>query len=170
MAAVAPRSREGRRRIEWGLRPRMIDANRDSKRAAPDPIDRHVGMRIRQRRVGLRMSQTLLGRAVGVTFQQVQKYENGANRIGASNLFKIAQVMDVDVSYFFAGLGATPAATAAAAGSDAPAPARALDENDPLASREGIELVHNFATIGDGEVRRKLSLFVRTLAEAETER
>jgi transcriptional regulator with XRE-family HTH domain len=138
------------------------------RRTDPDPIDRHVGMRIRQRRVGLRISQTNLGKALGVTFQQVQKYENGSNRIGASNLFKIAQVMDVDVSYFFTGLAQAPAG--GDGGQETPLPASPTGSNDPLFSREGIELVHNFAAISDPEVRRKLSLFVRTLAEAEAGR
>ena len=70
----------------------------------PDPIDRYVGSRVRARRVGLRMSQTKLGNAIGVTFQQIQKYENGANRIGASNLFKIGQALGVEVSFFFDGM------------------------------------------------------------------
>ena len=139
------------------------------RRTDPDPIDRHVGMRIRQRRVGLRISQTNLGKALGVTFQQVQKYENGSNRIGASNLFKIAQVIEVDVSYFFTGLAQPP--TGGEAAPDSPPPRTSPPHgNDPLFSREGIELVHNFAAITDGEVRRKLSLFVRTLADAESGR
>ncbi len=70
----------------------------------PDPIDRHVGTRIRGRRVGLRISQTKLGSAIGVTFQQIQKYESGTNRVGASNLFKIAKALNVDVSFFFEGM------------------------------------------------------------------
>ena len=67
----------------------------------PDPIDRHVGTRIRGRRVGLRISQTKLGHSIGVTFQQIQKYESGTNRVGASNLFKIAKALEVEVSFFF---------------------------------------------------------------------
>ncbi len=70
----------------------------------PDPIDRHVGTRIRGRRVGLRVSQTKLGQAIGVTFQQIQKYESGTNRVGASNLFKISKALGVDVSFFFDGV------------------------------------------------------------------
>src|SRR5512132_3925215 len=70
----------------------------------PDPIDQHVGTRIRGRRVGLRISQTKLGHSIGVTFQQIQKYESGSNRVGASNLFKIAKALGVDVSFFFEGV------------------------------------------------------------------
>src|SRR5512134_2619725 len=76
---------------------------------SPDPIDRHVRTRIRGRRVGLRISQTKLGQAIGVTFQQIQKYESGTNRVGASNLFKIAKALGVDVSFFFEGASNEPA-------------------------------------------------------------
>ena len=77
---------------------------RTVKDFGPDPIDQYVGSRVRARRVGLRMSQTNLGQTIDVTFQQVQKYENGTNRISASNLYKIAKALAVDVSYFFDGI------------------------------------------------------------------
>src|SRR3989339_270854 len=67
----------------------------------PRPVDVHVGQRLRQRRTLLGMSQEKLGEAVNLTFQQIQKYERGANRIGASRLFQLGQVLDVSVSYFF---------------------------------------------------------------------
>lgn len=76
---------------------------------ANHPIDIHVGQRIRQRRVLLGMSQTGLAKTVGLTFQQIQKYERGSNRTGASRLFEFARVLDVPVSYFFEGLdGSAP--------------------------------------------------------------
>jgi len=78
--------------------------SRRPPRNTPDPIDKHVGARVRARRAGMRISQSKLGDAIGVTFQQVQKYENGANRIGASNLYKIARELSVDVGYFFDGI------------------------------------------------------------------
>lgn len=70
----------------------------------PDPIDYHVGQQLKSRRKAIRMSQTKVGESIGTTFQQVQKYENGKNRIGASNLYKLAHALDVPVSYFFEGL------------------------------------------------------------------
>jgi transcriptional regulator with XRE-family HTH domain len=70
----------------------------------PQAVDRHVAARIRQKRVELGMSQETLGEALGVTFQQVQKYEKGTNRVSAGRLFTIASLLDVDVSYFFKGL------------------------------------------------------------------
>jgi transcriptional regulator with XRE-family HTH domain len=69
----------------------------------PDPVDVHVGMQIQIKRKSLGLSQTKLGDAIGLTFQQVQKYEKGANRIGASRLFEISQVLSVPISYFFRG-------------------------------------------------------------------
>ena len=86
---------------------RVMKRKRASKGKA-DPIDKYVGSRVRVRRLGLGMSQTKLGRAIGVTFQQVQKYENGANRIGASNLYKIAKALGVDVAFLYDGMPAPP--------------------------------------------------------------
>lgn len=71
---------------------------------SPNPVDTHVGARLRLRRQVLKMSQEKLGEALGVTFQQVQKYERGANRIGASRLWKISQVLEIPVAFFFEGL------------------------------------------------------------------
>lgn len=137
----------------------------------PDPIDRHVGTRIRGRRVGLRISQTKLGHSIGVTFQQIQKYESGTNRVGASNLFKIAKALGVDVAFFFEGvapLDATatspPAAFGLAGLSDAPS--GALDVN-PMNSREAYELMHNYFRIPDPLVRKRLFQLIRILAFAE---
>ena len=75
--------------------------SRRPPKEAPDPIDIHVGQRIKARRVGLRISQSEIGKALEVTFQQIQKYENGANRVGASNLYKMSKALNVEVSYFF---------------------------------------------------------------------
>ena len=77
---------------------------RTIKDDGPDPIDKYVGSRVRARRVGLRISQTKLGDAIGVTFQQVQKYENGTNKIGASNLYKMSKSLGVEVAYFYDGV------------------------------------------------------------------
>ena len=77
---------------------------RTIKDNGPDPLDRYVGAMVRGRRRALRLSQTELGEAIGVTFQQVQKYENGTNRIGASNLYRIARHLGVEVTFFFDGI------------------------------------------------------------------
>ena len=90
---------------------------------APNPIDRHVGSRVRMRRMMLSMSQEKLGDALGLTFQQVQKYEKGTNRIGASRLQQIAHILQVPVSFFFEG---APHASGHAGGmGEAPSPAQA---------------------------------------------
>lgn len=128
----------------------------------PDPIDRYVGSRVRARRVGLRMSQTKLGNAIGVTFQQVQKYENGTNRIGASNLYKIGRTLGVDVAFFFEGMpdfDKTPKGAGKASDKS-----QSEFEQDPMTSREAIELMHNYFRVSDEQVRKRLSQFVKTLA------
>lgn len=79
----------------------MINAGGDE---GPSPVDRHVGRRVAERRISLGYNQTDLGRALGVSFQQIQKYEKGANRISASKLWEAAGLLNVDVDYFFAGL------------------------------------------------------------------
>lgn len=129
----------------------------------PDPIDRHVGTRIRGRRVGMRISQTKLGQAIGVTFQQIQKYESGTNRVGASNLFKIAQSLGVDVSFFFQGLAEEGDGPGAAALGLADQPQASFYDN-PMNSREAFELMHNYYRIADPTVRKRLFQLVRTLA------
>ena len=138
---------------------------RNANKEGPDPIDLYVGGRVRARRTGLRISQTKLGEALGVTFQQIQKYENGGNRIGASNLFRIAKALDVDVGYFYEGM---PDQVANSAGRPTGmAETVAVFDHDPLSSKESIELAHNFFRIRDPEVRSRLFKFVRTLAQAE---
>jgi len=134
----------------------------------PDPIDRHVGTRIRGRRVGLRISQTKLGQSIGVTFQQIQKYESGTNRVGASNLFKIAKALGVEVAFFFEGVTlpdliptSMPASLGMAGLADAPA---ATFEVNPMNSREAFELMHNYFRIPDPLVRKRLFQLIRVLA------
>ncbi|MEA1938509.1 MAG: helix-turn-helix transcriptional regulator [Pseudomonadota bacterium] len=130
----------------------------------PNPIDVHVGSRVRLRRTLLGMSQEKLGDAIGLTFQQVQKYERGANRIGASRLYDMSQVMDVPISFFFddipkeytEGYAATGMAESASQGF----------EPDPMAKRETLELVRGYYRIKDPAVRRKLFEMTKTLGNA----
>lgn len=135
----------------------------------PDPIDRHVGTRIRGRRVGLRISQTKLGQAIGVTFQQIQKYESGTNRVGASNLFKISKALGVDVSFFFDGCSNESGAEISAARSGLSEPPSQPFEVNPMNSREAFELMHNYFRIADPTVRKRLFQLVRILAHSEGE-
>lgn len=115
----------------------------------PNQIDIHVGRRIRLRRTILGMNQSDLANAIGLTFQQVQKYERGSNRIGSSKLYLIAQALDVPVSYFFEEMDKKTATNTAPADSD-------LLQKDPAAKRETMELVRAFAKIEDPAVRDNL--------------
>src|SRR5689334_21165977 len=109
----------------------------------PNPTDVQVGARLRLRRNMLGLSQERLGEAIGLTFQQVQKYERGANRIGASRLHELSRVLDVPVSFFF---DDTDPRRAPAVGNCAELPADAF-ESDPLRKRETIELVRAYFSI-----------------------
>ena len=125
---------------------------------SPNPIDRHVGARLRMRRLLVGFSQTKLGEALDVTFQQIQKYEKGANRIGASRLQQLARVLDVAPAYFFEGAPQT----------DAPAGgfAEAPDNDyvvDFLSTNEGLQLNRAFAQIRDPKVRKRIVELVSSL-------
>ena len=121
----------------------------------PSPVDVHVGARLRVRRTLLGMSQTMLGEAIGLTFQQVQKYESGANRISASRLFALSRVLGVAIQYFFDDMP-----TAVAASSPAQGGGRAKKppshEPDPMAKRETLELVRAHYKISDPKIRKRL--------------
>lgn len=125
----------------------------------PNPIDSHVGSRVRLRRMLLGMSQEKLGEHLGLTFQQVQKYEKGVNRIGASRLFDIAQVLAVPVQFFY---DEAPTSGAAPAGfAEQPTESYVVDF---LGSRDGLELNKAFVRIQDPAVRRAIVDLVRALA------
>jgi len=142
--------------------------SRRPPRTSPDPIDKYVGSRVRARRVGLRISQTKLGDSIGVTFQQVQKYENGTNRIGASNLYKIARQLGVDVSFFFQEM---PEDLYEASNADPYGLSEPIAEpfdSDPLSSRDSISLVHDYHRIPDDMLRQRVGQFMRALANSLT--
>jgi transcriptional regulator with XRE-family HTH domain len=128
---------------------------------APNPIDKHVGSRVRMRRMMLGMSQEKLGDALGLTFQQVQKYEKGTNRIGASRLQQISHILQVPVSFFFEGApqGAEPGL------GEAPSPAYVADF---LATSDGLALTKAFMRIGDPKLRRRIVDLVEQIAGEET--
>ena len=132
----------------------------------PNPIDVQVGSRVRLRRNMLGLSQEKLGTAIGLTFQQVQKYERGANRIGASRLHELSRVLDVPVSFFFDDMD--PVRAPAIPGGFAEPPAEAFD-SDPMRRRETVELVDAYYAVEDAAVRRRLLDLARALA-AEGER
>jgi len=127
----------------------------------PHPVDVHVGQRIRARRILLGLSQEKLGHAVGLTFQQIQKYEKGANRVSASRLFQFAQTLCVPVSYFFDGFDdeGTPTTTRRVS-------KRAFRETAPheLSRRETLELVRAYYRIRDPNVRSSIVRLLNNLA------
>lgn len=126
----------------------------------PNPVDKHVGSRVRMRRVLIGMSQEKLGEALGITFQQIQKYEKGTNRIGASRMQQIATVMGVPVSYFF---DDAPTGDAKASGFGESAGSDYVV--DFLTTTEGLQLNRSFVRISDPKVRRKIVELVSALAD-----
>ena len=128
---------------------------------APNPIDKHVGSRVRMRRMMLGMSQEKLGDALGLTFQQVQKYEKGTNRIGASRLQQISHILQVPVSFFFEGAPNIPPVTRQDGLSEAPSPAYV---SDFLATSDGLALTKAFMRIDDSKLRRRIVDLVEQIA------
>jgi len=120
------------------------------------PIDGHVGARVRMRRTLLGLNQTKLGEKLGVSFQQVQKYENGSNRISASRLFDLTRVLDVSIEHFFEDIPAEVAASSPAAQKSGKAKKPPGYELDPMVKRETLELVRAYYKIEDANVRKRL--------------
>ena len=128
----------------------------------PNPIDKHVGSRVRMRRMMLSMSQEKLGDALGLTFQQVQKYEKGTNRIGASRLQQISHILQVPVSFFFEGAPAPPDQPGGFG--EAPSPSYVTEF---LATNDGLTLVKAFMRIGNAKLRRRVVDLVEEMAGTE---
>ena len=126
---------------------------------APNPVDKHVGSRVRMRRRMLAISQEKLGHALGLTFQQVQKYEKGTNRIGASRLEQIARILQVPVGFFF------EVVSDASVTGEPDERTRLLDEiNQFISSPEGLRLVQAFLRIENPDVRRRVVALVQEIA------
>ncbi len=136
----------------------MISTGRRLKAEKPNPVDVHVGSRVRLRRTLLGMSQEKLGDAIGLTFQQVQKYERGANRVGASRLYDLARVLDVPVAYFFEEL-----ADGSVSGGTSDPPTEPFQSN-PMMKRETLELVRAYLRISDPQIKRRLFELAKALA------
>lgn len=129
-------------------------AAKEKTRTGPHPIDVHVGARVRLRRTALKMSQDKLGEAVGLTFQQIQKYERGTNRIGASRLFEFSTFLDVPISYFFEDLPGDALLSAHEADI-----AMAVDLGP-----ETLRLIKQYYRIADRDVRRRLYELIKSVA------
>jgi transcriptional regulator with XRE-family HTH domain len=129
---------------------------------APNPVDKYVGSRVRMRRIMLGMSQEKLGDALGLTFQQVQKYEKGTNRVGASRIQQISEILQVPVSFLFEG---GPSGIASAGGfGEGTSPAYI---SDFLATSEGLALTRAFTRITDAKLRRSIVELVEQIATRE---
>jgi transcriptional regulator with XRE-family HTH domain len=129
---------------------------------APNPVDKYVGSRVRMRRIMLGMSQEKLGEALGLTFQQVQKYEKGTNRVGASRIQQISEILQVPVSFLFEG---GPSGTTGGEGfSEGTSPAYI---SDFLATSEGLALTRAFTRITDAKLRRSIVEMVEQIAARE---
>jgi len=138
----------------------------------PNPIDIHVGSRMRMRRIMLGMSQQKLGEALGLTFQQVQKYERGTNRVGASRLWDLSNVLDVPITFFFEDMpndvaGNSPRLRAGL--SEEPVPEVDF-EPDPMAKRETLELARAYYKIKDPMVRKRVFDLVKAQAKVDTDK
>ena len=132
----------------------------------PSPVDVHVGARMRQRRTLSGMNQTTLGDALGLTFQQMQKYEKGTNRIGASRLFDLSRVLDVPVEYFFDDMPPGVAATSPATKRRGSVKTPPSYEPNPMAKRETLELVRAYYKIRDPQIRKRLYELAKALGAA----
>lgn len=125
-------------------------------KTAPDPVDIHVGSRVRLRRTLLGMSQEKLGNALGLTFQQVQKYERGTNRMGSSRIYHVSQILDVPISFFFDDLATLPSKNIGGEKVEA----------NQFNKRETLELVRSYYKIEDPKVRKKLFEMTKVLGKA----
>lgn len=133
--------------------------SRDSAAGVPHPVDVHVGHRLRQRRVAIGLTQDKLAKSVGITFQQVQKYERGTNRIVASRLYELAEVLQVSVEYFFQGMGTEKVMPH-------PTTNTAVNLPDVMGERETLTLVRAYHDIKSNLVRRRLAELIRSLGES----
>jgi transcriptional regulator with XRE-family HTH domain len=131
----------------------------------PNPVDIHVGGRMRLRRTLLGYSQEKLGNAVGLTFQQIQKYERGANRIGAGRLYEFSQILDVPVSFFYDDMPG---------GTSSHGPGLSEDDREPfdqenLTQRETLKLIRAYYSISNPEIRHRIYELTKSVAQMDGE-
>jgi transcriptional regulator with XRE-family HTH domain len=142
-------------------------SGRMASKGFPNPIDVHVGQRIRLRRTLLGMSQGKLADAIGLTFQQIQKYEKGVNRVSPSRLMDFVAVLDVDVPYFFAEMTAAVAAQTPSQLQRAKLLPKNDLQKDPTVKRETLELVRAYYNISDPAVRKRLRELMLSVARSD---
>ena len=132
------------------------------RRSAPNPIDIHVGGRLRLRRLAVGLSQERLAKSIGITFQQIQKYERGTNRIVASRLHDLARVLDVPVGYFFSEMNEGTLTESA----PEPREEAMAFAHDLMGERETLELVRSYYKISDPRIRKRLFDLVKSVSKA----
>lgn len=142
-------------------------AGDDNVGGSPNPVDVHVGSRVRLRRTLLGLSQEKLGEAVGLTFQQIQKYERGANRIGASRLYEFSRILDVPVSFFFDDMSERAAASGGDLALGMADQSQSSLDPDPLTRRETLELVRAYYRISDPHIRKRLFELTKSLGSLD---
>ena len=130
----------------------------------PRPVDVHVGSRIRLRRTLLGISQEKLGEALGLTFQQIQKYERGANRVGASRLYEFSKILDIQISYFFEDMTGDVKDSSLDASRGMSEASQAQLKQDPMIKRETLELVRAYYKITSPTVRKRIYELIKTVA------
>jgi transcriptional regulator with XRE-family HTH domain len=140
--------------------PRGISTVRTVPKKRANPVDTQVGSRVRLRRMLIGMSQERLGEMLGLTFQQVQKYEKGVNRVGAGRLFDVARILGVPIDYFYESVSSPLAGSRGNLAGEASPPAMEF-----VASAEGLQLSLAFMRIKDARVRKRVLDLVRSLAE-----
>lgn len=148
-------------------KPKLDESSHEPREHMPDPVDVHVGARLKQRRNLLGMSQEQMGRALGLTFQQIQKYERGANRMGASRLHQISKLLNVPVAWFFEDM---PGVVLPRIGLAEPPqdPLDGMPKPDPevMQQRETLELIRAYYRITDPKQRRKILELVKSMGES----
>jgi len=132
----------------------------------PRPVDVHVGRRLRLRRTLLGISQERLAESVNLTFQQIQKYERGANRMGASRLYELSGILDVPIAYFFDDMPKDVQSTRGAFARGMSDQAQAKMDSDPLTRRETLELVRAYYKIANPSVRKRLYELIRSIGKS----
>src|SRR3954451_11927850 len=151
----------GTKAVKPGPMPGRKDLNKESPKE-PQDVDRLVGSRVRMQRMAIGMSQEKLGEACGITFQQIQKYEKGMNRMGASRLHQIARVLQVPVEFFYEGV---PSEAGSGGLTSADRSSRSM--TDFLGASEGLELVKAFMSVKDAKVRRRIVDLTRAVAAGD---
>lgn len=131
-------------------------------------IDTHVGKRLRLRRTMMGLSQEAVAKAVGITFQQVQKYEKGSNAMNANRLWEFAQFMHVPVAYFFEGIDELAPAAAAQGSGFSEAEGEKFGHNRAVSDRESLEMMKAFKRIREPVIRKRISDLVRAVADNKT--